>query len=179
MEERPSKNGSFVSVVSVLIWTVVLFIFWFVLSEKTDVFHLGVGAACSFLVAWFTSGLLSLPPRDSSSPSALFLPIVWFRFLFYLPWLFLRIFISALHVTKLVLHPQMPIHPQIVRFSCKLPHTLARLTLAQSITLTPGTATLDVEEDEFVVHCLHSESAGELDPQREGSVSQRVCRLFQ
>jgi multicomponent Na+:H+ antiporter subunit E len=78
------------------------------------------------------------------------------------------------------LHPHMPISPRLVRFRIALPHTLARLTLASSITLTPGTVTLDVRDDEFVVHALTALSAQGLDPQAGGgAMQQRVAALYQ
>jgi multicomponent Na+:H+ antiporter subunit E len=61
----------------------------------------------------------------------------------------------------------------------ELPHTLARLTLATSITLTPGTVTLDVDGDEFLVHALTLASANGLAPAAgEAAMPQRVAALY-
>jgi multicomponent Na+:H+ antiporter subunit E len=60
-----------------------------------------------------------------------------------------------------------------------LPHPLARLTLATSITLTPGTVTVDVEDDEFLVHALTKQGADALTPpEGEGDMQRRVAALY-
>lgn len=158
---------------------VVLFALWVVLSGKFDVFHLATGAASALCIALGTRRLLLLPPSivpGSMHPVAV---IPWFRLLAYLPWLFWQIVLASLQVVFVVLHPKMPIHPRMVRFHTSLPHTLARLTLATSITLTPGTVTIDVQEDEFLVHALTEESASGIAPQEgEDSMHQRVAALY-
>jgi len=78
----------------------------------------------------------------------------WLRLLLYISWLIVRIVQASLQVAYVVIHPSLPIDPDVVRLTRPLPHNLARLTLANSITLTPGTVTLDVEGDEYVVHAL-------------------------
>ncbi len=81
--------------------------------------------------------------------------------------------------TFVVLHPKMPISPCLVRFRISLPHALARLTLATSITLTPGTVTLDVQDDEFLVHALTASNARALCPQEgSGAIQRRVAALY-
>ena len=70
----------------------------------------------------------------------------------YLPWLLWQIVLSSLQVAYVVLHPKMPIQPGDP-FPDSLPHTLARLTLATSITLTPGTITIDVQDDDVRGAC--------------------------
>ena len=79
----------------------------------------------------------------------------------------------------IVIRPKMPISPCMVQFEAPLPHALARLTLANSITLTPGTVTLDVEGDTFVVHALTASSANALTPKAgQGSMHRRVKFLY-
>jgi multicomponent Na+:H+ antiporter subunit E len=58
------------------------------------------------------------------------------------------------------------IEPRVVHFRSRLHSDLARVTLAESITFTPGTITLELDEDHFIVHWLnattrHSAQAGE------------------
>ena len=73
----------------------------------------------------------------------------------------------------------MPIQPRLVRFRIQLPHNLARLTLATSITMTPGTITLDVQGDEFLVHALTEKNAQSLIPsEEEGSMQSQVLSLY-
>jgi multicomponent Na+:H+ antiporter subunit E len=100
----------------------------------------------------------------------------WGRVLKYGAWLAWEVVVSAVQVASVVLHPKMPIAPRLLRFQASLPHTLARLTLANSITLTPGTVTLEVDADEFVVHALTPASAAGLDA---GRMQARVAGLFE
>jgi multicomponent Na+:H+ antiporter subunit E len=66
--------------------------------------------------------------------------------------------VSAAKVVAIILHPTLPIEPAIVRFKVNLPDAQAKAILGNSITLTPGTLTVDIEGDEFVVHALSSAS---------------------
>ena len=53
-----------------------------------------------------------------------------------------------------VIHPMMPIEPGIVKVKTTLKSELAKLFLANSITLTPGTLTVDVKGDDFYIHWI-------------------------
>ena len=65
-------------------------------------------------------------------------PLRWRHFLTYTVWLVWQVFRSAIQVAKLILHPRLPIAPRMIRIADDLPHPVARLTLAHSITLTPA-----------------------------------------
>ena len=156
---------------------VVLFGTWLVLSPKRDLFHLGLGAATAAVVAVLTARLVAQPPALGAlhSGHTLLRQMPWHRFLGYLPWLAAQVVVASLQVAYTVLHPRLPISPRVVRITAPYPHTLARLTLANSITLTPGTVTLDVEGDTFLVHALTEEGSREL---QRGAMSDRVSALF-
>ena len=66
------------------------------------------------------------------------------------------------------------IDPKIVRFKSKLKKDIARVTLANSITLTPGTITVRCEDGEFYVHALDKVSASDL----PGKMEERVAKVF-
>jgi len=55
-----------------------------------------------------------------------------------------------------VLSPKMPINPQIVKVPTALKSDFSKLILANSITLTPGTLSLDVEDDGVLVHWVNA-----------------------
>lgn len=159
--------------------TLALFALWVVLSGKFDAFHLLTGAASAFVISLGTHRLLILPPAIGAAKVHPILAVPWLRLVVYLPWLGWQIILASLHVAFVVLHPRMPISPRLVRFHALLPHNLARLTLANSITLTPGTVTLDVHDDEFLVHALTATSARGLDPKTgERTMQQRVVTLY-
>ncbi len=156
-----------------------LFAFWVVLSGKFDAFHLGIGAASACCIAWGTHRLLYLPPTIGPHGVHPVAAIPWIRLLLYIPWLLWQIILSSVQVAVLVIHPKMPIQPHLIRFRKTLPHALAQFTLATSITMTPGTITLDVHNDEFVVHALTERSAKALTPpDGKGSMPSHVAALY-
>lgn len=153
-----------------------LFGFWLLLSGELDAFHLGLGAASALLVARLTEPLLFAAPPIASIGVHPVTGQPWLRLARYLPWLTLQVVQANLHVARIVLAPGLPIDPQLVRFRHPLPHNLGRLTLSSSITLTPGTVTLDVEGDEYLVHALTPDMARSLDPE---GIPGRVSALFE
>ncbi|HAK56859.1 MAG: Na+/H+ antiporter subunit E [Vicinamibacterales bacterium] len=175
-EARPPRaGGGWHGFAQTLPFTGVLFAFWLILSGKFDLFHLLAGAACAVTVATTTGRLLRLPPAVGPSVAHPLAGVAWIRFLGYLPWLAGQVVRANLHVVGIVLHPRLPIDPCLVRLDVPAPHTLARLTLTNSITLTPGTVTLDVDSDGYLVHALTARSAAGLE---QGATVQRVRRLF-
>ena len=96
------------------------------------------------------------------------------RHLSYLPWLMKEIVVSNLAVAKVILSPSLPIHPRILRVDGKQKTPIGQVIYANSITLTPGTVTLDVRDNKFLVHALTSDSAAGL---LSGEMDERVARL--
>jgi len=144
--------------------------FWVLLSGKLDPFHLTLGVISAALVAWTSTDLLF---RERQRRGRLAEAGRFFR---YIPWILKEIIKSTLQVTVLALHPKMAekIGPHLVRFRTSLRSNVAKVTLANSITLTPGTITVRVEDDLFLVHALTPElSAG-----MPGEMEERVARIF-
>lgn len=142
--------------------------FWIVCSGYFDPLHLGFGVLCAALVAaWSADLLFPLAPRPGGWVTA------W-RGLAYLPWLLYEIVLANVHVVHLVLNPRA-IRPQIVRFRPRLRNDLALVLLANSITLTPGTVTMDIEDGEFWVHAVSDKVARDL---RGGDMERRIAHIF-
>ena len=150
---------------------VILFIFWVVLSGMFDAFHLTLGVLCCMLVAHFSHGLLLYGGNDARWLKG------FFGVIFYLPWLFYQIILANLEVAWVVLHPDMleKIDPHLVRFNTTLKRPISKVTFAQSITLTPGTITVNVDEDEFTVYAL-TRNASEALP---GEMEKRIARALE
>ncbi len=68
---------------------------------------------------------------------------------------------SNIQVAKIVLHPKLPVNPGIVKFKSSLKSDFAKMVLANTITLTPGTLTVDLIDDEFYIHWLNMTSHDE------------------
>ncbi len=75
-------------------------------------------------------------------------------FLRYVITLIVEIIRANLAVIHLILTDREVVDPVIVKFRTNLKTETAKMMLANSITLTPGTITVSLEEDELVVHCL-------------------------
>ena len=124
---------------------------WVVLSGKLDAFHLGLGALCSALTAWLSRDFLF------TSGSLKGLGGISLRFIGYLPWLIYQIILANIHVLKLSFTPDLEkaLDPHIIRIRSRLKTDMSLVTLANSITLTPGTITIYASTDgELTVHAL-------------------------
>lgn len=144
--------------------------FWILLSGKFDPFHLTLGVISSALVSFLSADLLMFENGKNRLATGL-------RFLLYLPWLLYQIVLSTLHVTYLALHPKMKeqIDPTIVTFKTKLKTNIAKVALANSITLTPGTITIRIEDQIFYVHAISRKAAAGL----PGEMEERLARVFE
>lgn len=78
----------------------------------------------------------------------------WFWFLLYIPFFIWECFKANLDVALRVLHPERPINPGIVKIKTNLRSEIARTFLANSITLTPGTMSVEIEEDNLYIHWI-------------------------
>jgi multicomponent Na+:H+ antiporter subunit E len=121
-----------------------LFVFWILLSASFEWVHLGLGLIFSFAVAWINSGHSLFVPKFR----------LWLKIVLYLPWLFYKIIESSLHLSKLILHPALPISPQLITVDSKLRHHAAIVLLGNSITLTPGTITAEIDRNILIVHAM-------------------------
>jgi multicomponent Na+:H+ antiporter subunit E len=149
----------------------IMFGVWMLLSGKFDPFHLGMGVISSALVAYLSSDLL-FPTPTLKGKLAVFL-----RWLCYLPWLTIQVFKANFHVTYLVFHPRMMdlIDPRIIKFKSTLESELGLVTFANSITLTPGTVTVNVSIDgDFKVHAIDKASGDPL----PGEMERKIAKVF-
>lgn len=141
---------------------------WMLLSGKFDAFHLGVGALSVVAVLWMHYRLAPLDP----TAHPLLKP---FRFVVYFFWLLAQMLISSIHVTKVVLRPgpARP-DPRLIAFESKQPSLPQGVLFANSITLTPGTLTIDYQDDQYLVHALTRDTAEDL---LSGEMARRVAHL--
>lgn len=140
-------------------------VFWFVLSGHFALLDLALAVAAAAGVGWVN--------RRDETLSDLFL---WSpRLLGYMPWLFREIWRANVQVVKVVLDPRLPIDPVVMRVPMRYASDLARTALANSITLTPGTVTLDVDGETLVVHAITRAGGAEL---LGGDMARRVGRVF-
>lgn len=98
----------------------------------------------------------------------------------YFSWLIWEVVKANVHVFYLAFHPNhcKIIKPQIFRFTCGLKSDFARFILGNSITLTPGTVTLTIEGDEFVIHAISDQVAADLRDNIPSEMERRVAKVF-
>lgn len=127
---------------------VTLMLFWLMLSGKLDTDVLTVGAVASLIIALLYRDGLSFFTEFRFTPQAM---VAGFRYYGY----FLReLFKSNLKMAAIVLSPSLPITPGIVKVRTRLKSRMGRLMLANSITLTPGTLTVEMAGEWLYIHCV-------------------------
>lgn len=151
--------------------------FWIVMSGKFDWFHLGMGVISSALVAGLSNDLLFEGHSKKLVPNV----IKFALFLRYVMWLARQIVRANLHIAglSLSLFPKKHLDPHIVKFRTSLKTDFARFVLANSITLTPGTVTVRIENDIFYVHAITRRSAGDLTGDGPGEMERWVAWVFE
>jgi multicomponent Na+:H+ antiporter subunit E len=97
-----------------------------------------------------------------------------FRLFAYWAWLGREIFRSSIQVARVVLDPALPINPRTIEIESSSAHLFDQVTLANSITLTPGTLALDLHEGIIKVHTLTEDGARDL---MSGEMDRRVNGL--
>lgn len=151
---------------------VVLFItlaaLWLLWSGLYLPLMLALGFASCVLVIWLTRRFETLD--HESVPIHLGVKVIT-----YWGWLLKEIVVSSLQVTKIVLSPQMRISPKVVQVQAKSKGEVRRVIFGNSITLTPGTLTTDLDDDGLVtVHALTAEGAHGV---VNGDMNDRVAAL--
>ena len=141
---------------------VALYVAWLLWSGYWDNTLLVVLGALSCVVVALLALRMGLVDREG-------VPIHLFpRLLLYAPWLVWEVVKSNVDVARRILSPRLPIAPQILHVKASQREDLGRVIYANSITLTPGTVSVDLEDDAITVHALSQEAAdglasGEMD----------------
>jgi len=132
------------------VWLLVVsFALWLALISKLDLPELITGGVVCLIVSFFGVHVysnLGLPPVSIKR--------ILFSFAYVIV-LFWEIIKANFDVAYRVIHPQMPIKPGIVVIKTRLKSDIAKMILANSITLTPGTFTWDIIGDELLIHWIN------------------------
>lgn len=148
----------------------VLFAFWLLLSGYFTAFLMSAGALCALAVVIF-GRRMDLVDHEGHpihlAPRAI---------LGYWPWLIKEIFKSGWEVSIIILSPRLPISPTLLRVSATQKTDVGRTVFANSITLTPGTISVEVDHDSILVHALTRAGASSL---AQGDMDRRVTAFEQ
>ena len=132
----------------------VFFLIWIIFNGQFTFEIAAFGVVIAGLMYLFICKFLNYYPKTD-----LLLCKKFFLVLQYVFVLITEIIKANFAVIRMIMSSRYEIEPAIVRFKTDLKTTPARVLLANSITLTPGTITVSLEEDEYVVHCLDKELA--------------------
>jgi multicomponent Na+:H+ antiporter subunit E len=150
---------------------VTLLVFWLLLSNRLDPLFVGIGIVSAAGVTWFATKLLDgvVGPADATPRVSLWHLTTFFA------WLLIQIPPAGLVIARVVLDQRRPPRPGVVRFRTGLTNPAARTLLANAITLVPGTMTLNIEDDVFVVHAFTPDAMLDL---YTAATQRRIARAF-
>ena len=151
-----------------IVLAIALAVVWLALSGHFGSLLLWLGAASVAFSVWMASRMSAF---DEELHPAQFetLPTIM-----YIGWLTREVMLSALDVSKRVLDPGLPISPVAIKVPLTQRTELGRVVYANSITLTPGTVSIDLSEHSVTVHALSQEGADSL---AAGEMDRRVSTL--
>ncbi len=135
---------------------ILLFLVWIGLTNSLDLQELGVGFILSLGVAYFFGG-----------SETLHLGRVTVKYLKFAPTFIKALIQSNIEVARIVLTPKLPINPGIVKLKTTLKNDYDKLILANAITLTPGTITIDLRGEDIYIHVLNLKTTDKETLQKE------------
>lgn len=130
---------------------------WVLLTGSLAVDELLLGGVVSLVVVFAAGSRLALLSGLRLTPLA---PLYLLR---YLGYFFGQLLLSNIDVARRVASPALPINPGLVEIRTGLTSELGRMLLANSITLTPGTLTVEAEGDRLLIHWIDSTPGADLE----------------
>lgn len=148
---------------------------WFILSAIFEHKFILFGVLSSMLISLYCVNAFRIEGLKTEK-TYFILHVNPFRFFAYFGWLLKEIAVSAATVSCVIFSGRKALHPHVVWFKADYDNPAARALLANSITLTPGTVTIDIGEDGvFSVHALNKHFAEGL---LEGTMQRKIAALF-
>lgn len=170
-----NKNIVGSTMVHKLCMALVLFGFWMALSGRTETKFVVYGIITALVTTHITYPLLLVPNKDGSKRYFVFgasLP----KFIVYFLWLMWQLVLANIDVLLATTSQELEINPKVVRFYFKVDNPMASVMLANSITLTPGTVTLNVTDDGM--YEIHALTKGAAEGVLDGSMQKKVADLY-
>lgn len=137
---------------SFLIITLTLFVIWVILNGNFSAEVLGSGAVVALLTSFLFCRSCNIFEEIRMNPKSLIYTVVYI-FVF-----IIELVKSNFDVARRVVSPKLPINPGIVEVKTKLKSKIGRMILANSITLTPGTFTVEITGDRLFIHWIDVKS---------------------
>lgn len=134
------------------------------MSGKADVLHLGFGVLASIVIT-----ITALPPLFRSEV------LPWRNFFSFIPWHLYQVVVSNLRVARVILQRHPRIKPSFVITSPNVKGDQALTLLGFAVTLTPGTLTVDIDDQSMLIHALDEASAQDV---KDKVMAKRVNGVF-
>ena len=145
----------------------ILFAVWLLLSGHIETLFIVFGLFTCTVAVW-VSVRMGIVDRESVPVHLLG------RAIAYVPWLVWEVFKSNVRVARIILSPRIRVDPSIVHFRASQTTDLGRFIYANSITLTPGTVSVETDEGTIDVHAMTREAAEDV---RSGDMDRRVTDM--
>ena len=159
-----------------VVQVLVLFGFWLALSGRFEPLFVITGLVTAVAVTAVTRRITgrALRAGDDHVPVGS-VPVAVLRGVAFAFWMGGRILAASVQLAVIALSPKMPLNPCTVRFQTHLRRPIARATLANAISLVPGTLTVDIDGDVFTVHAL---APNQVDDLITGRLQNKVAGMF-
>ncbi len=131
---------------------VLLFLVWLMFTSTLFWQEVLIGAVLTMIISLLSIRLFTCCTISIFNPVKIFW-MIWYFFVF-----LKALIIANFDVARRVISPSLPINPGIVKFKTKLKTNYSKMVLANSITLTPGTLSVDVVGDTFYIHWIDVET---------------------
>jgi len=154
---------------------ILAFIFWLLLTFNIDISNIIVGIVAALITALVFGKYFIKDVIPFLQPQRYFWLIIY---LFIFTWECIK---ANFDVAYRVLHPAMPIKPGIVKVKTDLKTNIAKTILANSITMTPGTITVDIIDDYIYVHWIYvyTENPEEYSKKVSGRFEHYIKKIFE
>ncbi len=146
---------------------VVLLGTWLLWSGHYTPLIISFGVLSCALVVWITHRMDTIDEETVPLEHVLAIAL-------YLPWLCGQVILSSFTVARIILSPKIAIDPEFVNPKMSQKTDLGEVIHANSITLTPGTVSVELHDNDILTHALTKKMADDV---MEGSIDRRVGRL--
>lgn len=145
----------------IFFWTLLLFMMWMILTANLEIANICIGLGVGFGVALLYTKMFVHKKTEMINP---------YYFVVYLLILIKNLIISNIQIAIRTLSPDMKLAPMVVEVKTTLKSDWKKLLLANSITLTPGTLTLDIKDDTLYIHVIEY---------RDGDNKEKITEEFE
>jgi len=148
-EYKMKSQNKFGKIGRYILTLISLFVLWILLTSTLAWEELTTGLIFSAVIAIFGYSYFTKKGLSEITLKKVF------YFLLYIPVVFWEMIKANFDVAYRVVHPKMPIRPGIIQIKTSLKPDIAKLILGNSITLTPGTLTIEIVKDNLLIHWIN------------------------